>query len=127
MYKKGENIIQISTLLCLEHISLKPDTFLEMLIIWKGECVKGNCERKRDVYRRNRFRAERVIVENRRFDEFALYNLILLCRLLLLCFNLLKMYLPFLLPSARALEIFPTGSNTLSLFKKFLHIEGKGL
>ncbi len=89
--------------------------------------AKGNYESRRKVYKKNRFRVEQVIgiVKNRFGDrdcvrnfhtaslyvlaKLALYNLILLGKLLLLCFNLLKMYLPFLLPSARALEIFPTG------------------
>ncbi len=73
--------------------------------------AKGNYERKREVYKKSRFRVEQVIgiVKNRFGDRdcvrdfhtaslyvlarFALYNLIFLCRLLLLCFNLLKMYL----------------------------------
>ncbi len=69
--------------------------------------VKGNYERRRKVYRKNRFRVEQVIgiVKNRFGDRdwvrdfhtaslyvlarFALYNLILLYKLFLLCLNLL--------------------------------------
>ncbi len=63
--------------------------------------AKGNYERRRKVYEKNRCKIEQVIgiVENRFGDRvrdfhtaslyvlarFALYNLILLCRLLLLC------------------------------------------
>ncbi len=73
--------------------------------------VKGNYERRRKVYKKNRYRIEQVIgiVKNRFGDRdcvrdfhtaslyvlarFALYNLILLYKLLLLCFNLLRVYL----------------------------------
>ncbi len=75
--------------------------------------AKENYERKRKVYRRNRFRVEQVIgiVKNRFGDRdrvrdfhtaslyvlarFALYNLLLLYKLLLLCLNLLRVYQRF--------------------------------
>ncbi len=53
--------------------------------------AKENYERRREVYRKNRFRVEQVIgiVKNRFLRRFALYNLILLYKLLLLYFFLL--------------------------------------
>jgi len=90
--------------------------------------AKENYERKRKVYRKNRYRVEQVIgiVKNRFGDRdcvrdfhtaslyvlarFALYNLILLYRLLLLCLNLLRIFIALPLPSYSHSRIFPTGS-----------------
>ena len=89
--------------------------------------AKCNYERRRKVYKRNRYRVEQVIgiVKNRFGDRdcvrdfhtaslyvlarFALYNL--MYRLLLLCLNLLRAYMSLLFLSLRNLGIFPTGSQ----------------
>ncbi len=91
--------------------------------------AKGNYESRRKVYKKNRYRIEQVIgiVKNRFGDRvrdfhtaslyvlarFALYNLILLYKLLLLCFNLLRVCLRFFLFCFYAYGIFPTGSTRI--------------
>jgi len=97
---------------------------------------EGNYERRREVYKKNRYRIEQVIgiVKNRFGDRdcvrdyhvaslhvlarFALYNLILPFRLLLLCLNLLRVPSGFPLLSTRAPGIFPAGSNHLDILKE---------
>ena len=94
--------------------------------------AKCNYESRRKVYKRNRYRVEQVIgiVKNRFGDRdcvrdfhtaslyvlarFALYNLILLYRLLLLCLNLLRAYMSLLAFSLHNSGIFPTGSRMLA-------------
>ncbi len=53
--------------------------------------------------------------------RFALYNLTLLYRLLLLCLNLLRVFSGFSLLSTRALGIFPTGSCNIYKKEKLLY------
>jgi len=83
-----------------------------------GLWAKENYEKKRKVYRKNRF-GDRDWVRDFHvaslyvLARFALYNLILLLKLLLLCLYLLKMCLALFLPSYCHFPIFPTGSPFL--------------